>query len=236
MATGPSDASVIEAKAKMVAAFKILVVRGKAMVSAQSALHQIQRDIYMTQRQKELNMNQENRLKTLTTRLNPENIKNLDRSAIDLVGLTGRLEYMHRQMLTTFSKSFLLQDQALQYAWLQPSTMISSYSLLTFMKARIAQSQATMNAKSHLLQYQAATTDEIVYEVDGILTDSISGGRSCQIVINPESREFTQYVNLRVVGVTATVDGVKSTDSGKLLVRLTFEDFPFVDRNVDRQP
>ena len=130
----------------MVAAFKILVARGKALTSAQSSLHQIQRDIYMTQRQKVLNERQADRLNALVGKLHPENIKDLDRAAIDLVGLTGHLDHLRRQMLTTFVKSFLLQDQALQYAWLQPPTVITSYSLLTFMRSRIAQSQATINA------------------------------------------------------------------------------------------
>lgn len=41
-------------------------------------------------------------------------------------------------------------------------------------------------------------------------------------------------MNLRVRAVVAEVMGVKSTDSGKLLTRLTFESKPFVDRNVER--
>jgi hypothetical protein len=236
MSTGPSDASVTEAKAKMVAAFKILVARGKALTSAKSSLHQIQRDIYMTQRQKKLNEQQANRLNDLVGRLHPEHIEDLDREAIDLVGLTGHLDYLRRQILSTFSKSFLLQDQALQYAWLQPLTPIASYSLLTFMQARIAQSQTTIEAKSQLLQYQASTTDPIEYQVDGVMTEDISGGSTYRIVISPDAKVFSQYVNLRIVGVVASVDGVKSIDSGKLLVRLTFEDAPFVDRNIERQP
>lgn len=236
MSTGPSDASVTEAKAQMVAAFKILVMRGKALTSARSSLHQIQRDIYTTQRQKEINQRQAKRLNALVGTLHPANIEDLDRSAVDLVGLTGHLEYLRRQMLTTFTKSFLLQDQALQYAWLQQPTVISSYSLLTFMQARIAQSQATITARSQLMQYQASTTNPIVYQVDGVMSEDISGGHSFQITIGPDSPEFSQYVNLRVKSVVAEIDGVKDTDSGKLLVRLTFDDSPFVDRNIERQP
>lgn len=236
MSTGPSAATVTEAKAQMVAAFKILVIRGKALTSARSSLHQIQRDIYTTQRQKELNDRQADRLNALVGTLHPANIDDLNRSEIDLVGLTGHLEYLRRQMLTTFTKSFLLQDQALQYAWLQKPTIISSYSLLTFMQARIAQSQETVTAKSQLMQYQASTTQPIIYQVEGIMSEDLIGGHSCQLNISPDSPEFIQYVNLRVKNVVAEIDGVKATDSGKFLVRLTFEDYPFIDRNIERQP
>ncbi|BFT30213.1 hypothetical protein D210916BOD24_13890 [Alteromonas sp. D210916BOD_24] len=236
MSTGPSDASVTEAKAHMVAAFKILVMRGKALTSARSSLHQIQRDIYTTQRQKEINKRQADRLNALVDTLHPANIEDLDHSAIDLVGLTGNLDYLRRQMLTTFIKSFLLQDQALQYAWLQQPTVISSYSLLNFMQAHIAQTQATIEAKNQLMQYQSSTTNPIIYQIDGVMNEDISGGHSFEITIGPDSTEFSQYVNLRVKSVVAEIDGVKDTDSGKFLVRLTFEDSPFVDRNIERQP
>lgn len=234
MSTGPSGSGVNEAKAEMVAAFKILVMRGKALTGAQSGLHQILRDIYSTQRQKVLNDRQAERLNALADKLNPLQIKDLDRQAIDLVGLTGSLDYLRRQMLTTFAKSFLLQDQALQYAWLQPPTPIASYSLMNFMQSRIAQNEATLEAKSQLLQYQASTTRPITIDIQGVLASDISNGNAFEITIDPNQPQLSQYVNLRVRAVVAEVMGVKSTDSGKLLTRLTFESKPFVDRNVER--
>ncbi|TCW87380.1 hypothetical protein C5O80_05565 [Burkholderia sp. SRS-46] len=234
MSTGPSDSSVTAAKNKMVAAFQILALRGKALTSAQSGLHQIQRDIYTTQRQKLLNDRQAERLDDLVGTLKPAHIQDLDKEAIDLVGLTGSLDYLRRQMLTIFAKSFLLQDQALQYAWLQEPTPIASYSLLTFMQSRIAQSEATLEAKSQLLQYQASTTKPITIDIEGVLVTDISKGHAFEIVIDPNTPVFREYVNLRAHAVVAEVLGVKATDGGKLLVKLVFEDKPYTDRNVER--
>lgn len=236
MSTGPSGSGINEAKAKMVAAFKILAARGKALTSAQSGLHQIQRDIYTTQRQKELNDRQAKRLTDLVDTLHPKRVQDLDKEEIDLIGLTGSLDYLRRQMLVTFAKSFLLQDQALQYAWLQSPTPIASYSLLTFMQSRIAQSETTLEAKSQLLQYQASTTKPITIDIEGVLTESVSNGNAFEIVLDPNTPAFRQYVNLRVQAVVAEVLGVKSTEGGKLLVKLIFEDKPFIDRRVDRTP
>ncbi len=234
MSTGPSGSGVNEAKAKMVAAFKILAARGKALTSAQSGLHQIQRDIYTNQQQKILNERQAGRLERLVDTLHPAQVKDLDKEEIDLVGLTGSLDYLRRQMLTTFAKAFLLQDQALQYAWLQAPTPIASYSLLTFMQSRIKQGEATLEAKSQLLQYQASTTKPISIDIEGVLVENISNGHAFEIVIDPNTPAFRQYVNLRALAVVAEVRGVNSTASGKLLVKLTFEDKPFTDRNVER--
>ncbi|HBA72590.1 MAG: hypothetical protein A2X82_03245 [Geobacteraceae bacterium GWC2_55_20] len=235
MASGPSDPNVNVAKAELGAAFKTLVMRGKALSSAKSQLHQIQRDIYTTQRQKELNERQVTRLNDLQGTLNPREVKELDRSEVDLVGLTGQLDYLRQQMLGTLAKAFLLQDQALQYANLQPPTMIQTFSLMKFRNARVMQQEATIRARSLLASYQASTTTPIEYVVEGVLTDEIINGAAHRIVICPDAREFMQYVNLRVVGVTAAIEGVKGTDSGKLLVRLTFQDAPFSDRDTTRQ-
>jgi len=231
MAHGPN----IPAKTELVNAFKILSARGKALASAQSNLLQIQRDIYTTQCQKGLRKREEDRLNKLVDNLHPAKIEELDKDAIDLVGLTRSLDYFRQQMLTTLAKTFLLQDQALQYEWLQNPTPIASYSLLTFMRSRITQSQETERAQSLLLQYQASTTKPITIDIKGVRAEDISNGHTFEKVIDPNHPQFKEYVNLRVQSVIAEVMGVKSTESGKLLVNLTFENKPFTDRNVERE-
>lgn len=231
MAHGPN----IPAKNEVVNAFKILSARGKTLASAQSNLLQIQRDIYTTQCQKALSKREEDRLNKLVGSLHPAKIEELDKEAIDLVGLTRSLDYLRQQMLTTLAKTFLLQDQALQYAWLQNPTPIASYSLLTFMRSRITQSQETERAKSLLLQYQASTTNPISLDIKGVIAENISNGNMFEIIIDPNHPKFKEYVNLRVQSVVAEIIGVKSTESGKLLVKLTFENKPFTDRNIERE-
>ncbi|XP_054712093.1 uncharacterized protein LOC129221599 [Uloborus diversus] len=231
MAYGPS----IPEKDGVVNAFKTLVARGKALASAQSNLLQIQRDIYTTRCQKSFSKREADRLEKLVGTLHPKKIQELDRESIDLVGLTRSLDYQRQQMFATLAKSFRIQDRALQYAWLQNPTPIASYSLLTLMRSRITQSQETERAKSLLLQYQASTTKPIGIDIKGVIADSVSNGSAFEITIDPNHPRFREYVNLRVLSAVAEVVGVKSTESGKLLVKLTFENKPFVDRNVDRE-
>jgi hypothetical protein len=235
MATGPSDPIVNTAKAELQAAFSILILRGKAVTTAKSALHQIQRDIYTNQQQKEINARQANRLEALKDALNPEKIADLDKSKIDLIGLTGNLVFVQNQMLTILAKAFLLQDQALQYANLQPATAITSFSLLKFYRALVTQKNATIDAKSQLAQYQSSTTNPILYIIDGVSPTDLINGNRFSFCIHLDAREFYQYIDARVVSVVAEIDGIQSTDSGKYLVQLTYQGTPFHDRDTERQ-
>lgn len=235
MATGPNNQTVNLAKAALQAAFKVLILRGKALTTAQSLRHQIQRDIYTNQQQKEINARQAQRLQDLNKALTPQGINNLDRSKIDLIGLTGNLFFIQNQMLTILAKAFLLQDQALQYANMQPATVITSFNLLKFRQAVVNQSNATVAAKSKLAQYQLSTTNQISYQIDGISPEQIINGNRYSFCIHMDANEFYKYVTTRVISVVAEIDGIKSTESGNYLVQLTYQGTPFNDRDTQRK-
>ena len=234
--TGPNEGPAVAAKAELSAAFNTLVTRGKAVLSARSALHQIQRDIYTNQLQQEINARQAARLNALKDALHPKNIKDLDLAKIDLVGLTGHLSFLRDQMLAILAKAFAQQDQALQYANLQPATPILSYSVLKFREARVRQSGATILARQRLAQHQASRTTPIEYRIEGIPVADMSGAGTFGIDLPLDARAFLQYVNARVVSVVAEVEGVASTESGRYLVQLTYGGTPFLDRDTERQP
>ncbi|ARV63402.1 hypothetical protein BZZ01_32905 (plasmid) [Nostocales cyanobacterium HT-58-2] len=235
MNTGPDDPKVNLAKAELQRAFNILVLRGKALTTAKSALHHIQRDIYTNQQQKEINERQAKRLEHINDALNPGKIEELDKSRIDLIGLTGNLVFVQNQILTILAKAFLLRDQALQYANLQPATPITSFSLLKFRWALMNQAQVTVEAESKLRQYQPSITHPIDYTVDGVSTEDIINGNRFSISVDLGAKEFYKYVVARIISVVAEVDGIQSTDSGDYLVQLTYQGTPFNDRNLERQ-
>jgi hypothetical protein len=232
MASGPDVAE----KADLQAAFATMVLRGKAVASAESALHALQRDIYTSQKQKEINARQAERLEALQQKLHPAKIEDLDRSSIDLVALTGYLTFIQNQMLTILAKAFLMQDLALQYANLQPATPVLAYSLLQFSAAVVQQKAATIEAKSLLAQHQAAKTRPIEYVIEGVKPEELTGGNVFRSTIFLDAPEFYQYVNARIVSVVAVVEGIKSTTSGTYLLRLAYSGAPFHDRNLRRDP
>jgi hypothetical protein len=234
LATGPSDASTTPAKAELQKAFGILVLRGKALVSAKSSAHQIARDIYLQQKQQAMSEAQAARLAKLEGDLKPGNIEDLDRSEIDLIGLTGSLVFIRSQMLGIVSKAFTLQDQSLQYQYLQPATPITSFDLLGFKGALARQTNSTIQAKTKLNQFQSSETEPIEFEVHGIDVNSLINGNTYQLSIQPDNLEFLEYVYIRVVAVVATIEDVASTESGRYLVNLAYQGSPFYDRDTER--
>ncbi len=232
IATGPD---IKPEKPTLQSAFSILILRGKAVTTADSALHQIQRDIYTNQQQKELNARQAQRWRKLQGKLQPARIENLDKNAIDLMGMSGYLENIQKQMLTILAKAFLQQDLALQYAFLQPATLVTSFSLINFSAALVRQQDTTIDAKGQLAQYQAARTKPIEFVIEGVHPEQATGGNTFTATIFLSAAEFSSYVDARVVSVVATVDGVKATDGDTYHLRLAFNGTPFHDRNIKRE-
>ncbi len=233
MASGPD---IKPEKASLQAAFATLVLRGKAVASAESSLHALRRDIYTNQKQKEINSRQAARLEVLQQKLHPARVEDLDRPAIDLVALTGHLTFIQNQMLTILAKAFLMQDLALQYANLQPATPVLAFSLLKFSAAVVQQQAATLEAKSLLAHYQASRTKPIEYVIEGVKPEELTGGNVFLSTIFLDAPAFYQYVNARIISVVAVVEGVKSTASGTYLLRLAYNGTPFHDRNLHRDP
>jgi hypothetical protein len=233
LATGPSDSMVNDKKAALVAAFKIYVLKGKALASAQSNVQQSARDVYSQQRQKHLIEDQASRLAELNTTLAPAKIEDLDVSKIDLIGLTGTLSLIRSQMLGILARAFITQDQVLQYTWLQPATPISSFDILGIKGALVAQYNTSIIAKTSMLQCQPTTTTPIDVVIE-VPADALKNGGIYQLNLQPTAAAFYQYVNVRIKSVVAVVEGIKKTDSGKYLLDLSYSGTPFSDRSVNR--
>lgn len=233
LSTGPKGEPVDTAKANLVAAFKILVLRGKALTSASSSLQQLAREIYNQQRQQGLIDAQIKELSALNTNLKPETIPDLDRNSIDLIGLTGSLNMVRSQMLGLLADAFLYKDKALQYAYLQEPTIIASFDTLGIKGALVTQKTNTITAETQLNQYQNSTTTPISIPVQ-IPISELKDGRIYEFNLSPSIKQFFKYVNLRVNSVLAKVDGIKSTKSGEYLINLAYTGRPFFDRTSDR--
>ncbi|MED4400260.1 MAC/perforin domain-containing protein [Metabacillus fastidiosus] len=234
LATGPSDPTVNQYKAVLQEAFNIFVIRGKAWASAKSSARDLARDIYIQQKQQTLNEAQNKRLSNLKGYLKPKNISNLNRSEIDLIGLTGNLTFIQNQMMGILTKAFNLKDQALQYQFLQPPTSIESYDFLGFRSAITRQETNKIQAKTSLNRYQSMTTTPIPFEIHGVDINNLIDGNVLRVNIQPDHLEFLEYVNTRVIAVTAEIDGIKSTESGSYLINLAYNGSPFYDRDIDR--
>jgi hypothetical protein len=233
LSTAPSDPNVNAKKAALNAAFKTFVLKGKGYTSAMSSVQQTARDIYNNQQQKNLLDDQIKRMKELNTNLNPDKIGGLDKNKIDLIGLTGSLSVIRSQMLGVLSKTFILQDQSLQYTFLQPSTPIDSFDVLGIRRALVKQNSNTLTAKTALKQYQKTTTTPIKIEVE-IPVEQLRNGGIYQFYLQPDVFEFLHYVDARVKSMVAKIDGVTGTKSGDYLLNVAYVGRPFYDRSYNR--
>jgi hypothetical protein len=233
LSTAPSDPNVNAKKTELNAAFKTYVLKGKGYASAMSSVQQTARDIYNNQQQKSLLDDQIKRMKELNTNLNPANIKDLDKNKIDLIGLTGSLSVVRSQMLGVLSKTFILQDQSLQYTFLQPATPIDSFDVLGIRGALVKQQSNTLTAKTALTQYQKTTTTPIEVEVE-IPVEQLKKGGIYQFYLQPAVSQFFVYVDARVKSMVARIDGVTSTLSGDYLLNVAYAGRPFYDRSYNR--
>lgn len=233
LSTAPSDPNVNAKKAALVAAFKTYVLKGKGYTSAMSGVQQTARDIYNNQQQKNLLDDQIKRMKQLNRNLNPPSIKDLDKNKIDLIGLTGSLSVVRSQMLGVLSKTFILQDQSLQYTFLQPPTPIDSFDVFGILGALVKQQTNTIIAKTALKQYQKTTTTPIEIKVE-ISVEQLRNGGIYQFYLQPDVPEFFLYVDARVKSMVAKIDGVTGTKSGDYLLNVAYTGRPFYDRSYNR--
>ncbi|HEX8248866.1 MAG TPA: hypothetical protein VF599_11880, partial [Pyrinomonadaceae bacterium] len=233
LSTAPADPKVNLRKAELNAAFKTYVLKGKGYASAMSSVQQTARDIYNNQQQKNLLEDQIKRMKELNTNLNPAKIGGLDKNKIDLIGLTGSLSVVRSQMLGVLSKTFILQDQSLQYTFLQPATPIDSFDVLGIRGALVKQQSNTLIASAALKQYQKTTTTPIKIEVE-IPVEQLRNGAIYQFYLQPDVSEFRIYVDARVKSMVAKIDGVTGTGSGDYLLNVAYTGRPFYDRNYNR--
>lgn len=226
---------IVDPKVKLKVAFNILVLRGKALMAAKSDATQLARDIYNQQRLQEITKAQQNRFDQIQTSLKPENTPNLDPLKLDLAGMTGSLMFIWSQMLGILVRTFIQQDQALQYQYLQPATPITSFDLLSMKGAVVTQSRNTLAAQQKLGEIQFPTTAPIPVSID-IPVEKLKEGNVYALPVCLDNVAFIKYMDVRVKSVMLNVKGSVAVDSKTFFVRLQYDGNPFYDRTPAGNP
>lgn len=232
---GPEDGEAREAKDALLAAYKILMLRGKAMLEARANAARLGREMFNNQRLKDMAREQAADLKNIKASFTNIKADDLDTSTVDLVGLTSSMDALQNQMLTMLSSTFLIKDQALRYEFQQPSTPIQSFDLFGFQGAIIKQNANTVVAKTQQGRLQKGESTVISYLIEGIPVSELTGGNSFRVSIGLDSREFFRYVNVRVKSVVPVIRTKVSTPNGVVLLNLNYVGDPFLDRGSSRE-
>lgn len=228
----PSGSNVLQKKTELVSAFKIYVLKGKAYTSAQSAYNTNAKEVYLQQGKQRLMEKQTERLNKLDKDLNPATISKLPVERIDLIGLTGNLYATQSHILSMLTRSFLIRDHILQYVNLQTTASIPSFDTLGLRSALVNQQNNTIDAINKLGRYQESTTKPIPISVE-IPVKALKDGDIYTFHLQPDHRDFFQYIDTKIHSVIAKVEGIKSTDSGLYFVKLCYKGSPFYNKGLD---
>lgn len=223
-------------KAAFSAAFKILVLRAQAMLTAQARIAQINSEIALNKAQMAINTAQQTRLDTLTEGLNlGDTGKAPDLSEVDLLGLTGLLQSQLNQALAGLARALTLQDSAVQFELLAAPTPIQQFDLSSLQVVMASQQANILTAKEAFNPPPSIVNDPIQVRVRGVPVSQITGGKSFQFTLQPSIPEFSRYNMVRVLQVLVDIPGLRGSASGHYRIDLSYQGSPFEDRDANGQ-
>jgi hypothetical protein len=218
-------------KAKLVAAFKIMVLRVQDLLTTQAKIATFRAEIALNTAQQKINADHRARLQKLTANLHlgdeltPPNV-----SEIDLIGLCGQLQSRLNQCLSALSQALVLQDSAVVYELLSPPTPIRGFDLTTLRLTMASQQGAILKAKT---KFNPPPTkhDPIQISIKGVPIWALTRGNIYSFELQPSMSEFQPYNMVRVQKVTADITNIKTSASGRYIVTLSCLGNPFQDRD-----
>ena len=236
LANVPNTGSLNQDKADLIAAVNSLVIIGSALLEAQTKVGQIQTEIANNNRLATINGQQQTQLSGLTTVLHlGDSTTPPDINSIDLIGMTGQLQYQLKQVLTILAQTLELQDGAIQFEYFGQPTPITSFTLLNLQSAISTQDGNIINALGSLNPQPQSVPDPITFVVKNVVATKLSGTNVFQFPIHLADTNFWTYDMVRIDRVVANVVGIKSTSTGSYEVHLTCQAKPFQDRDYGRQ-
>jgi hypothetical protein len=236
LANVPQNGKLQQDKANLIAAVKNLAIVGAALLSAQSEASRLLVEIANNQRLKTINGEQQAKMSALTNALNLSNPSlppNL--AKVDLIGMTGQLQFQLKQVLSALAKVLATQNGALQFTYFGDPAPITSFSLNQLLAVISNQDGNIIDAIQHLNPQPQKVDDPITVKVSSIPYKELINGSFKRISVHLSDPGFQNYVMVRIDRVVPRIIGVKSTASGDYEIALDTQAQPFVDRDLERQ-
>jgi len=236
LANVPDNGKLQQDKANLIAAVKNLVIVGTALLNAQSQASQLLVEIANNERLKTINGQQQAKMSGLTNALhlvNPSVPPEL--AKIDLIGMTGQLQFQLKQVLSTLAKVLANQNGAIQFTYFGDPAPITSFSLNQLLGVISNQDASIINAIQNLNPPPQKVDDPITVKVSSIPYKELINGSFKRISVHLSDPGFQNYVMVRIDRVVPRIKGVKSTASGDYEIALDTQAQPFVDRNPERE-
>jgi hypothetical protein len=230
---GPDDSTRLDVED----AVDILVLRGEALVRAQTAAATLTAQDYRDLRTQKINQDQAARLQNLQT-LIAEPVGNLQPDSIDLIGLTGDLDQLQSQMMQKLARFIVIQDLALQYEYLQqPTVAPSTFDLISLGVYITSQQGKLLAAKSALSPVPTAIQQPVSYTLANIPAAALANGGVFRFQIPLAAKEFSPYTMVRIAGIDLSVEGIQAAENNQqFVVQLLYRGEPFYDLDPQHNP
>ncbi len=236
LANVPTTGKLNQDKADLVAAVNTLVNIGTALLQARARASSIIVERANTYHLKTINSQQQAAMDALTNGLHlgdpatPPSI-----ASIDLIGVTGQLQYQLKQVLLNLARTLALQDAAIQFEFFGQPSAITSFSLLNLLSVISAQDQAILNGIQSLNPQPQAVPQPITITITGVAATRLTGTNVFQFPVHLCAPEFYDYDMVRIDRVVPNIKGVSSTAGGNYEIHLSCQGQPFQDRDYQRQ-
>lgn len=235
LANVPDNSKLQQDKANLIAAVKNLVIIGSALMTAQSEASQLLVEIANNQRLKTINSQQQQKMSGLTNALHLNEVSvPPDLAKIDLIGMTGQLQFQLKQVLSTLAKVLANQNGALQFTYFGTPAQITSFSLNALLGVISSQDANIINAIQQLNPQPQKVDAPITVKVPSIPYKELINGSFKRISVHLSDPGLLNYVMARIDRVVPRIKGVKSTASGDYEISLDTQAQPFFDRDTDR--
>jgi hypothetical protein len=229
--------SLNQDKANLVAAVNTLVIIGTALLQAQTRASQLAMQVINTNRLKAINGQQQSQMSALTTSLHLNgSTEPPDINSIDLIGVTGQLQYQLKQVLLTLAQTLELQNGAIQFEYFGQPSEITSFSLTNLLGVIATQDSNIINGITSLNPQPQAVTQPITITIPNVVATKVSGTNVFQFPIHLCDTAFYNYDMVRINRVVPNITGIASTTSGNYEIHLTCQAQPFQDRDYQRNP
>jgi len=236
LANVPQNSKLQQDKANLIAAVKNLALVGSALMNAQTEASRLLVEIANNERLKTINGQQQAKMSALTNALHLNNISvPPDLARIDLIGMTGQLQFQLKQVLSTLAKVLSQQNGALQFTYFGQPAPITSFSLNQLLAVISQQDASIINALQNLNPQPQKVDNPIVVKVNSIPYKELINGNFKRISVHLSDPGFQNYVMVRIDRVVPRVSGVKSTASGNYEIALDTNAQPFLDRDPERE-
>lgn len=231
---------------------RLLAERGRAYIDLGGKISQIQYQLFLAGGEQDISKRQADRLSQLDRLVNQPDLSPAEASQIDLFLAGGILQSHAHKLTLQLAKTLQLQDAALQYYYLQQPSPIHNYEILGLKETIVNQAAQSVAALENFNPPPADFQEPVEIAIKGVSTDRFGSAVSespitadtylnflsegVAIDIPLDHPDFINYVRVRVNKIEVEVEGITSTDSGKVDVQLLNYANPFQDRDFQRQP